>query len=163
MWSLFSYLTRCVNKVCEHRVCVCVGGWQSPSAETMCVCVCRRCYCWTTCSLNNPNNTATALTFFLYRPTVYIGHQCRSLSMFSCRQLFMKAKTRTQRCAECCWHMRSCAGENECIKSNSSSLFLFFSFLSYPLLSSNIQYFVSLQEVPTNHLSVPNTFLILSP
>lgn len=38
----------------------------------------------------------------------------------SCSQSFMKARTRIQRCAECCWRMRSCAGGNECIRSNSS-------------------------------------------
>lgn len=33
-------------------------------------------------------------------------------------QLCMKAKTRTQRCAECCWHMKSCAGETRLLTSH---------------------------------------------
>ena len=82
---------------------------------------------------------------------LYLLSSSLSLHLLFSRRLFMKAKTKTPRCAECCWHTRSCAGENTPSSCSSDSL------------SSPAAHFVSLKKVPTSHLSVLDTFLILSP
>lgn len=136
---------------------------QSLSVTLRCKCKCffqilRQSNDWNDCMLD------CSSVFTLSSPCVFFS----SLRLSLCRQLCMKAKTRTQRCAECCWHTRSCAGEADCNTSFiSSSLSFLVAVLppsSHLFLCSSpaAAHFVHVQEVLTSHLTVLNTFLILS-